>query len=112
MLGAAADLLSTGHPAVSVGRSYYAVFHAARAVLLVLEIHRKSHHAHWAAFGQHVTAAGLLPVRLHQVGLELFLARRESDYFAEPTDTPEDAQAALEEAREFVSACRSFVESR
>jgi uncharacterized protein (UPF0332 family) len=111
-LKAAEDLLRTGHPAVSVGRSYYATFHAARAVLLEIGISRKSHHALWAAFGEHVAARGLIEPKYHRLGLDAFSARVESDYFAEPQDTPGDAQEALEDAREFVAACRRFLEGQ
>jgi len=39
-------------------------------------------------------------------------ARSDSDYLAEPEDTVEDAQDDLLMARDFVAACRIFLETR
>lgn len=51
LLAAAESLIQQGFPPDAVSRSYYAMFHAATAVLLELGIQRSSHHATWAAFG-------------------------------------------------------------
>ena len=112
LLRAAGELVRLGFPADSVSRSYYAMFHAAKAVLLDLGIERKSHHAVWAAFGQHVAAPGLVDRALHRVAILAFRARLRSDYLAEPEDTEADARDACASAEEFVAACRRFVEAR
>ena len=112
LLEAARDLLNLGYPADSISRSYYAVFHAATAVLMELGIQRSSHHALWAAFGEHVAAKGLMDPRLHRVGLDAFRDRARSDYFASPGDTVEDGEETLGAAHEFVAACREFLEGR
>jgi hypothetical protein len=52
-----------GVPADAISRTYYAMLHAANAVLLELGIERGSHHGVWAAFGEHVTARGLMDAR-------------------------------------------------
>jgi len=111
LLEVAREVLRLGHPADSVSRSYYAAFHAATAMLLELGIERSSHHAVWAAFGEQVTARGLLDARYHRAGLDLLRARSSSDYLAEPEDTQEDAAEALGLAQEFASACRSALEA-
>ena len=71
----AGDLLRLGHWSDAVSRSYYAMFHAATGVLLELDIERSSHHAVWAAFGEFVTARGLMDARHHHAGLRWFRAR-------------------------------------
>jgi uncharacterized protein (UPF0332 family) len=108
----AGEMARLGFWPETVSRSYYAMFHAAISVLLEQGIERSSHHGVWAAFGQFVTAKGLMDVRFHHAGLEWFAARNDSDYFAEPGDTQEDAEDALAMAREFVTACRDFLEAR
>lgn len=108
----AEDLLRLDHWPECVSRSYYAMFHAATAVLLGLGVERSSHHGVWAAFGQFVTARGLLNARYHRMGLKWFRARDESDYFAAPTDTREHATHAVAAARDFVGACRAHLEGR
>ena len=112
LLTVAHDLLVGGHPVDSVGRSYYAMFHAARAVLKELGVERKSHHGLWAAFGEHVAAKGMMDPKYHRYGLDAFSARVDSDYLAEPDDTADDAREVLDMARDFVAACRSFLEER
>jgi len=106
------DLLRLGHWPETVSRSYYAMFHAATTVLLELGIERSSHHAVWAAFGQFVTASGLMDTHFHHMGLEWFRARGDSDYFAEPDDTRDDAKNSVAAARDFVAGCRAFLEGR
>ncbi len=112
LLRAARQLLEWGFPADSLSRSYYAMFHAAKGVLLELNIERGSHKGVWSAFGQFVTAPGLMDVRYHHEGIRLFSARSRSEYRAKPTDTCQDAQKELDVARDFVAACRSFLENR
>jgi len=111
-LCAAQGLLDLGYPGDAISRSYYAMFHAATAVLMELGIQRSSHHALWAAFGEHVAARGLMDPRLHRMGLDAFRDRARSDYFADPGDTMEDGEETLRAARDFVAACRQFLESR
>ena len=111
-LRVAKDLAELGHLEDTVSRAYYAMFHAATAVLLELDIERGSHHALWAAFGQFVTAPGLVDLRHHRAGLDLFMARNESDYWPGADVPPEAASRALDRARDFVAACRRFLESR
>jgi len=112
LLDVAQENLAHAHPADSVSRSYYAMFRSATAVLKDLGIERKSHHALWAAFGEHVAVKGLMPPKYHRYGLDAFSARSLSEYVAEPEDTPEDAAEALRMAREFVSASRGFLNRR
>lgn len=112
LLRAARGILQLGFPSDSVNRSYYAMFHAATAVLLELGIQRSSHHGVWAAFGQFVAAPGLMDARYHRTGLELFATRSRSEYRAKPDDTPESAEGDLATAHDFVGACRRFLETR
>ena len=112
LLRAAESLIRAGFPADSVSRSYYAMFHTATAVLLDLGIQRSSHHAIWAAFGQFVVAPGLMATHYHRAGMDMARARTDSDYLPEPEDTFENAQEDLLMAREFVTACRNFLEGR
>jgi uncharacterized protein (UPF0332 family) len=88
------------------------MFHAATAVLLELGVKRSSHHAVWAAFGQFVTAPGFMEAGRHHAGLRLFADRSRSEYLAKPGGTREDAERDLAVARDFVVACRGFLEKR
>lgn len=110
LLAAAESLIEQGFPPDSVSRSYYAMFHAATAVLLELGIQRSSHYAMWAAFGQFVVHPGLIATHYHRAGLDMASARADSDYLAEPEDTLENARDDLAMARDFVAACHNFLD--
>ncbi|HPD15266.1 MAG TPA: HEPN domain-containing protein [Planctomycetota bacterium] len=112
LLRAAQDLARLGYPSDSISRSYYELVHAATAVLLELGIQRSSHHAVWAAFGQFITAPGLLEARYHHAAIRLFADRSRAEYRAKPGGTREDAERDLAVAHEFVAACRSLLEQR
>lgn len=110
LLGVAEEMLDLDYLADSISRSYYAIFHAASAVLKDSGIERRSHHGLWAAFGEHVTRKGRIEKKYHRWGIDAFSARSLSDYIPSPQDTPEDARRNLERAREFVAACRTLLE--
>ncbi len=110
LLDVASVLLQSRYWSDSVSRSYYAVFHAAKAVLMETGIERNSHHAVWSAFGEHIAARGRMDRRLHRLALDLFEARVASDYLPIVGDTEQDASEHLTFAREFVAAACAFVE--
>lgn len=112
LLGVARENYDNGHFADSISRSYYATFHAATGLLMAFDIERSSHHALWSAFGEFISAPGLLDKKYHRFALDLFYQRSQADYMAIPESTAEDATAALTEAAEFVATCRAFLESR
>ncbi len=112
ILRVAADLVRLGHLPDSVGRSYYAAFHAATAVLLELGIQRSSHHGVWAAFGQFVASGGLIAAEHQRAGTRLFRSRIRSDYHVAPGVTEQNAEEALGMARDFVAACESLLARR
>ncbi|MFC1783855.1 HEPN domain-containing protein, partial [Planctomycetota bacterium] len=64
----------------SVGRSYYAMFHAAKAILLDKGIERNSHQGIISAFGEFLSKPGLVESKYHQYLREAFDLRQESDY--------------------------------
>lgn len=112
LLEVANELVALTRPADSASRSYYAMFHAVKAVLIELGIKRKSHHAVWSAFGEFVTAPGLMDKKFHRSGLQLFVSRSQSDYLAIPENTIEEAKDDLVMAMEFVVGCREFIEKK
>lgn len=79
---------------------------------MAINIERGSHHSLWSAFGEHISAPGLLDKRYHRLALDLFYQRSQADYMAVPESTAEDAATALRMATDFVTACRAFLENR
>jgi len=68
----AEELLSESHPAHPASAAYYAMFHAAEALLLSLGIEVSSHSLTHAAFGVNFAKAGRVDVKLHRYLLDAF----------------------------------------
>jgi hypothetical protein len=110
LLRVSADLLEHGFKADSISRSYYAMFHAATATLLLVGVERGSHKALISAFGEFVVKKGFMEARYHGYLRNAFEARSQSDYLPSPSETAEDANVILEQAEEFVGACGKYIE--
>ena len=110
LLRVAKSLIENGFPADSVGRSYYAMFHAATALLMELGVERTSHHGIVSAFSEFVVRKGIMENRYHQHFHRAFEARHNSDYRSVPPYAKEGAESLLQNATEFVGACRAFLE--
>ena len=59
-------LLDGSRSAATVTRAYYAMFHAAAALLLQRNITRSSHHGIISAFGEHFVKPGHINARYHE----------------------------------------------
>ena len=95
---------SEGQYAKSVSESYYAVFYAAKAVLLHLGVKSKSHRSVQAGI-DHIVRQGYLPAHLGHVPQELHRRRDEAVYrYARSDWTEEEAETSLLLAREFIDA--------
>jgi len=109
LISVAEDLFAGGHAADAVSRAYYAMFHAATAVLLRLNIERASHGALIAAFGEHVSKPGLMDRKFHRYLLDGFAARSQSDYEPAPETSADEARETIDRAKEFLSAVKNYL---
>jgi uncharacterized protein (UPF0332 family) len=98
-------LLEGGRFAASAARAYYAMLHAASAVLLDKGIERHSHQGVISAFGQYLVKPGLISDEFHRHFRESFDIRQESDYEPIAAVSKEQAQKIISRAIEFVKAC-------
>lgn len=94
----------------AVGRAYYAMFHAAKAVLLSRGIERSSHHAVLSSFGEHVVKPALVDRRFHTYITKAFARRNECDYLAFTVADKPEVETILRRAKEFVEVCRTLCE--
>ena len=92
-----------------ISRAYYAMFHAATAVLHNINIQRFSHHALIAAFGEHIAKMNLMDTKFHRYLLDAFSARSESDYFPVSKASKEEALSMIKKAKEFISAAKEYL---
>ena len=79
-LDAAKSLLENGNYKSAANRSYYAVFHAMRAVLALNEIDMRHHSGIISEFRKLYIKTGVFETRLSQIISVLFDTRTESDY--------------------------------
>jgi len=103
-------LYSGGFNNGTVGRAYYAMFHAAIAALLTKEIERTSHHAIISAFGEFIVKKHLMDEKFHRYIIEAFMLRNDCDYLAPFEADESQAEATLQRAKEFVEACKMLAD--
>ena len=99
-------LLAAGRFEASVGRSYYAMFHAATAALLEKDVERGSHHGVISAFGEFLAKPGLIDRKYHRYLREGFDLRQESDYQPIVDVGRQQATKTADRAKELVAARR------
>lgn len=100
-------LLDTGDADGACNRAYYAMFDAARAVLLALghEI-GKTHKGVLNAFSDHLVKNGPLPKEMGRLLKQAETRRYVADYEGAPVEL-DDAREMLEQAEIFVAAMRA-----
>ena len=99
-------LLENDRLAAAVNRIYYAMFHAATGALLARGVRRNSHHAMLAALGQYFIKTGELDEHLYRDLRAAFERRQQADYEAIVEIDRPAATQLLEQAINFVDACR------
>ena len=89
--------------AESISRSYYAMFYAAKALLLLDGIDVSKHSAVTAAFGREYAKTGKIDPRYHRMLLDGFEWRQKSDYDVYWLATRERAEKCRQGAEAFVA---------
>jgi uncharacterized protein (UPF0332 family) len=101
-------LLENERFAAALNRAYYAMFHAATAALLSKDIKRRSHHGILSAFGETLVRTGRLDPEFFRSFREAFERRQQSDYGPTAEVDRETARKMLDQAVDFVDACRKL----
>ncbi len=101
-LSAAERLLRDGDHDFAVSRAYYAMFYAARALLLTRNVRRSKHSGVLAAFNEEFIRSGKLPRDLFIWLRDAFGDRAEGDYGL-TIISEEQARSGIAAAREFLS---------
>lgn len=96
----------------SAGRSYYAMFYAAEAVLLTKNLSFSSHKAVISAFGKEFVKTNELPSRLHRNLRDAFRLRQVGDYGGTISFKKEDAERLIIQAKEFTGAIEEYLRKR
>lgn len=96
----------------AASRAYYAMFHAASALLNVMKLKFKAHKAAIGLFGEHVVKPGLVDEvygRMFNKALDL---RETADYKVTATITQAQVQEAVGNAEKFVAKVKEALKAK
>ena len=96
----------------SANRSYYAMFHAARAVLALESLDFKKHSSVIARFRELYIKTNNLPVEMSDAIGNAFTVRGNADYADFFVISKEEVQTQLDNASKFVENAMKYIESR
>lgn len=108
-LRSAEALLNEKEYGDSISRSYYAMFHMAKALVLCEGKDAKTHKGLLSLFGQEFVKTGEIEKYVGNLIKELQEARVRSDYEYEFIPLEQDAQEALDDAKEFTKILENYI---
>lgn len=109
-LKAARVLLDAEESEFAAGRVYYAMLYVAEGLLYERGLAFRKHSAIHAAYGREFAKTGLLDPKYHRWLLTAFDVRIQGDYQVSPQVSGEDVESGMDQAREFLTAARSFLQ--
>jgi uncharacterized protein (UPF0332 family) len=95
----------------SANRSYYCIFHAMRAVLVLEGFDSKKHSGIISAFRQRYVKTGIFSVYFSDIISGAFDTRNSSDYEDFFVISKSDVQKQLENAETFLAAVETYIEA-
>ena len=108
-LGAAQLLTAESYPEDAASRAYYAILHAAKAVLLVHDIATTSHAGTRRMFGLHLVRTGQVEPEWASFLGESLDNRLAADYDSEVAFSAREAAQETRRARRFLSRMRRYL---
>jgi uncharacterized protein (UPF0332 family) len=105
-------LFDAGHFDGAVDRAYYAMFHAASALLARQGLRFSSHRALLAAFGKELAKTGDVERKYHRILLSAFDLRQTADYGAQTAVDASEARDACQAAIDFLAMARTRLEGQ
>lgn len=111
-LDAATKLLETGNYKSAANRSYYAVFHAMRAVLAYDQIDMKHHSGIISEFRRLYIKSGVFETRLSDIISILFNIRTDSDYDDLFVISKEEVLEQTQNAKYFLTKIEKFLQTK
>ena len=101
-LGSSEILFNNGKYKDSISRSYYAMFSAAKALLVMKDLDSAKHSGVISLFNQHFVKAGIVKKEMGRLLREAQGVRERSDYADFVIISKEEAQKQIQSAREFI----------
>ena len=107
-----AEYLLTAEEYLTVlNRTYYAIFHAVRAILALDSVDRTKHSGVISYFQQNYVKTGVFEKEFSKIVQDAFEVRQESDYEDFYVISKEDAIMQYENAKKFVIAAEEYINS-
>lgn len=110
-LETAADNIAGGKYRASVNRSYYAVFHALRAVTVLRRFDSSKHSGIIAYFNQNFVKTGLFEREISKLIDSSYRLREKADYDDFYLISKEEAELQVSKARKVVSEVEKYINS-
>ncbi|MEW6669346.1 MAG: HEPN domain-containing protein [Thermodesulfobacteriota bacterium] len=108
-LRVADGLLQSGYAPDAASKTYYAMFYAARALLLSEGVGVTKHSAVEASIGYHFAKTGKLDPKYHRMLINARKVREIADYDIDEEVIEPDATLKVAEGREFVAAVKHLL---
>lgn len=108
-LRAAEELYKIGLYKQSMNRSYYAIFHAIRALLALDEVDFKKHAGVIGYFQQHYVKPGIFAKEYSTILINASMKRNQSDYNDFFTATQVETQEQFENAKYFIAVVEEYL---
>jgi len=109
---AARSLSNNGNYLDSANRSYYAIFHAARALLALEEVEFKKHSAVISHFQRYYIKTKIFNNRFSDIIFNAFEVRNESDYEDFYVLSKENVEQQIINAAEFIEEIEKYINSQ
>jgi uncharacterized protein (UPF0332 family) len=106
----AEKLFRDGEYEDAVSRAYYAMYHAAKAVLSTVDVFPKTHEGVVSEFGRKFVLKGVFPKELGKNLADAKAARETYEYSVTATVEKSEAEAILLNAQQFVNAIKKHLE--
>ena len=111
-LETAEENIASGKYRASVNRSYYAMFHALRAVTALDQFDSGKHSGIIAYFNQHYVKTGIFDREISKMIDSCYRLREKADYDDFYLAAREDAIQQLEKAKQVYNAVKQYIDSR
>ena len=108
-VGVADTLFQNGSYSVSLNRSYYAIFHAIRAVNALDDFESSKHSGVIAHFNQHHVRTGDFAKECSKIIRQATELREQADYEDFFIASREDAEEVLQKANAFIGEVRNYL---
>lgn len=111
-LDSAVLVCKAGDYRTAANRSYYAIFHAIRALAALDHMEMRKHSGYISEFRKRYTKTGILDKRLSDILTDAFEVRNESDYDDFFVIAKEDVERQIEDAKWFLGQIESYLSQK